>query len=886
MSILRGLFLSGACLMSVALGQWGLEGFGMAEEQEKLVTTSAAASVEAYKEGEPFFIALKGDITHPWHAYYRNPATVGMPIEATVQAPAGFKVEGPFWKLPTREQSMIGVSYSYSAPVLVWRVTPETGAPADASFTVSSSIQVCSDGGCKEPQNDTNVISLKKGEPAAAAAWSADTLKDIETLGDTPSTITATQTADTVQLSFTSDKPVTEAYFFSSDNSISPTAEQKLEQVEGGYRLTLPRNDGKDLMYPAADPALVGKPLAELKGTLRFGEAHCVVDHNFNAAVPTAPAKATAGQAADEVDTNSAPPSLQLAALFGSLFLGGLILNLMPCVFPVIGLKIMSFVELGGGSRRKVFMHSLTFVLGVLVSFWILSLLLIIFSNLDALAATPWQQWADVLLNDAGAGSRSWAEWMQNNWVVYCIVLLLLVMGLSMYGVFEIGVGATGMGQDLQSKKGYTGSFFSGFFVTVVATPCSGPFLGAAMPAAMALQGPMMVLALTFMALGLASPYIVLGAFPGLVKLLPRPGAWMESLKQGLSFLLFAAAAWALSIYLAFVPQPRVMWVFIALVGVCMAFWVYGRWCPIYRSKGSRIAGFLIALGLLGVSVWYSMPHAEDDAALAAAAPAAGDSYVVATATQPTWNVWSPELMEKALKDGHPVYVDFTAQWCMTCQANKKVAYTEEVLARMAQGGVVLMKADKTRPSPTIDAELRRLKRSAVPVNALYLEGREPAITRELLTPGYMLEFLNEKLADAPAPAPAAEAAPAPAATPAAEEEEADEPAADEEDTEAADEEDTEADEEDVAADDEELTDEDEEATEEATEEEEAEEEGSEEPAPSPTLIHLPNQPVAQPATVPAAATPDSISDVIDALSEQNAPASAPAAEPAPLPAL
>ncbi len=890
MSILRGLFLSGACMMSVALGQWGLEGFGMAEEQQqKLVTTSTNASVEAYKEGQPFFIALKGDITHPWHAYYRNPATVGMPIEASVQAPAGFKVEGPFWKLPTREQSMIGVSFSYSAPVLVWRVTPEANAPAEANFTVSSSIQVCSEQGCKEPQNDTNVISLKKGEPTATATWGADSLKDIETLGDTPSTITATQTADTVQLTFTSDKPVTEAYFFSADNSISPTAEQKLEQVEGGYRLTLPRNDGKDMMYPPADANIVGKPLALLQGTLRFGEAHCTVNHNFNAPVPTAPATGAAGQAAKELDVNSAPPSLQLAALFGSLFLGGLILNLMPCVFPVIGLKIMSFVELGGGSRRKVFMHSLTFVLGVLVSFWILSLLLIIFSNLDALASTPWQQWADVLLNDAGAGSRSWAEWMQNNWVVYCIVLLLLVMGLSMYGVFEIGVGATGMGQDLQSKKGYTGSFFSGFFVTVVATPCSGPFLGAAMPAAMALQGPMMVLALTFMALGLASPYIVLGAFPGLVKLLPRPGAWMESLKQGLSFLLFAAAAWALSIYLAFVPQPRVMWVFIALVGVCMAFWVYGRWCPIYRSMGSRIAGFIIALGLLGVSVWYSMPHAEDDAALAAAAPAAGNSYVVATATQPTWNVWSPELMEKALKDGHPVYVDFTAQWCMTCQANKKVAYTEDVLARMAQAGVVLMKADKTRPSPVIDAELRRLKRSAVPVNVLYQVGKEPAITRELLTPGYMLEFLNEKLegATAPTPAPAADASPAPAATPAAEEVPADEEEESTEDEEEATEEETEEDvteedatEEDVTVDtaDEEEADSEEEADEEETSEEDVtEEDVTEEEAES--TEEEPTE-----TATPKPVRNEALSDVISALSEQNAPATKPAVEPDPAP--
>lgn len=206
-----------------------------------------------------------------------------------------------------------------------------------------------------------------------------------------------------------------------------------------------------------------------------------------------------------------------------SLFLGGLILNLMPCVFPVIGLKVMSFVELGGGDRRKVIMHSLAFVLGILVSFWIISVLIAIVSNLSALAEQPWTQWLSTLWYDGGSTSRSWAEWMQNPWIVYVILLLLLVLGLSMFGLFEIGVGATGAGQKLQSKGGLTGSFFQGLFVTVVATPCSAPFLGTSLPAAMSMPAVWMVVALTFMALGLAFPYIVLGCFPRWCACCPSP---------------------------------------------------------------------------------------------------------------------------------------------------------------------------------------------------------------------------------------------------------------------------------------------------------------------------------------------------------------------------
>ncbi len=748
MKFFRTLLLTCAALCSTAAAQFG---FGLDDlNQQKLVACSAQSSVSSYDAQTPFYVSLTADITEPWHAYYRNPGTIGMPLTATMTAPEGFTVEGPFWKVPTRLEGTTGVSFGYSKPVLVWRVTPQETAPEAAEFSINSSVQVCSDSGCMPPEDNTVNVQLSKGENTANPAWdAASALRDIEVLGDTDLKPSASQTKDEVYLSFNTDKMPEKVFFFSDDNSISPTAEQKVSMAEGRARLVLPRNDNSDSMYPVADTALVGKHLPALRGILCWDDKHCRIDlapERISAAPAEAATPApTAG--AGEVDADSAPAPLELRALFVSLFLGGLILNLMPCVFPVIGLKIMSFVELGGGSRGRVFMHSLAFVLGVLISFWVLSLLLIVFSNLDSLMQTPWQQWGEVLLHDAGAGSRSWAEWMQNDWVVYIILLLLLAMGLSMYGVFEIGVAATGVGQELQNRKGYAGSFFSGLFVTVVATPCSGPFLGAAMPAAMALPGLMMVAALTFMALGLAFPYIVLGAFPSLVRLLPRPGAWMESLKQGLSFLLFAAAAWFLYVYMSFLDEARVMVMLVSLVGICAAFWVYGRWCPMYRSRVSRVIGFIIALGLLALSVWGSMPL-QADASPAAATEEADDpgSYVVAWGANPVWNDWSPQLMQEALDDGHPVYVDFTAKWCATCQANKKVAYSAEVCSIMENAEVVLMRADKTRPNPQIDEEMHRLNRSAVPVNALYLPGGDTFITRELLTAPYLAEWLNEHL--------------------------------------------------------------------------------------------------------------------------------------------
>ncbi len=678
------------------------------------MSVSSVSSVQSYQPGKAFYVALKADIESPWHAYWQNPGTVGEAMTAELTAPAGFTVKGPFWQVPHKHEGVLGVAYTYEKPVIVWEVTPAADAPAAASFTLSATAQTCSDEGCNPPETQSATLELAAGDAAANPAW-ADEQKLTIGPGDTASTVSVSQQGNTVSLSFTADAGLESAYFFSADNSISPTAEQKLTaNADGSYSLQLTRNDNTDPMYPAKDETTVGKPLAALQGVLVYGDKHCSVNCEMAAPAPVASAGVPEG----------------LAALCLSLFIGGLILNLMPCVFPVIGLKVMSFVQMGGGSRRKVFTHSMIFVLGVLVSFWIISALMIVFSNLGTLAEVPWTQWLGTLWNDAGSSTRSWAEWMQNPWIVYAILLLLLVLGLSMYGVFEIGAGITGAGQGVQSKEGLLGSFFQGFFVTIVATPCSAPFLGAAMPTAMALPGVWMTLALTFMALGLSFPYIVLGMFPSLVRLLPQPGEWMESLKQGLSFLLFAAAAWMLYVYLAFWPASEstdTMWVNMSLVVFCAAFWVYGRWCLPFRPLSTRIIGFIVALALAAAGFWGARPYSP-------------------TENQLEWEEWSPAAMQEALENDSPVYVDFTAKWCATCQANKKVAYTDEVYAAMSEAGVVLLRADKTAPNAAIDAEMRKLNRSSVPVNALYVPGKEPVVTSELLTPDYLLDFLKENL--------------------------------------------------------------------------------------------------------------------------------------------
>jgi thiol:disulfide interchange protein DsbD len=402
---------------------------------------------------------------------------------------------------------------------------------------------------------------------------------------------------------------------------------------------------------------------------------------------------------------SSVPSATGFAKILWGMFLGGLILNLMPCVFPVIGLKIMGFVQQAGEQRGRIALHGVVFALGVLASFGVLSGLL--FATRAAL----------------GADAVGWGYQLQNPWVVASLILLMFVLALNLYGVFEIGAAATSLGGSLQSKHGLAGSFFSGVLATVVATPCSGPFLGVALGAAIGLPAVPFFSAFAAMAAGLALPYLVLSVFPNLLSHLPRPGAWMESFKQGMSFLLFATAAYLLWVYGGLIGLENLLGPQLGLAAVGVAAWVYGRWHLPHRTRAVRLAALLVALSFAAAGALLIKPPKPSVL---------------------TWEPWSEARVAALLAEGRPVYVDFTAQWCATCQVNKKRAYTPEVIATMREKNVATLKADKTKPDPAIEAALQKLGRSAIPVNVLLAPGKDPLILPELLSPAHLLDALGK----------------------------------------------------------------------------------------------------------------------------------------------
>ena len=402
-----------------------------------------------------------------------------------------------------------------------------------------------------------------------------------------------------------------------------------------------------------------------------------------------------------------------IAALLPMAFVGGLILNLMPCVFPALGIKILGFVNQSGNDKSKIVTHGLVFAAGVILSFWALA---------GALLALR-----------AGGAQLGWGFQLQSPAFVFGMAVFLLVFALNLSGLFEVGLAATGVGGKLQMKEGYAGSFFTGALAVLVATPCSAPFLAPALGAALSLSAIESFLVFTAIAVGLALPYLLLSIFPQAIKLLPRPGAWMETFKQLMAFPLYATVGWLLWVLAGQTSGDdyALLYIVFGFVLVAMASWAYGRFAQAHGKPGKQMFGRVFAAALFAGGLFTGWPKE------AVAAPAHGGYQV-------TWEKWSPEAIAAGQAAGRMVYVDFTARWCATCQTNKAtVFHSDEVLAALAKNNVLLLRADWTNRDPKITAELAKWNRSAVPFNLIYAPGKaDPVILPELLTPGTVIEQL------------------------------------------------------------------------------------------------------------------------------------------------
>jgi thiol:disulfide interchange protein DsbD len=315
---------------------------------------------------------------------------------------------------------------------------------------------------------------------------------------------------------------------------------------------------------------------------------------------------------------------------------GGMILNLMPCVFPVLGLKVMGFVKQAGSDPRKIRLHGIAFAGGLVVSMWVLAGIIL-------------------MVKLALGQDVNWGAQMGNPYFVCAMIVLLFVLGLNMSGVFEFGTSMTRVGGTLQGKQGYSSSFLSGVLTTLIATPCSGPFLGAAMSYTLAQTAITAMFLFTIFALGIATPYLLLCFFPALINRLPRPGAWMETFKVTMAFALFATVAFFMQAFGGQTGAAGLSWLAMALVVIGLAAYYYGTWSAPHVSKLKRLLfGYTMPALIAGLGIWMCYSAASQRNESAGAYSAGGLA----------WQDWNPGKVEYSLaKHDRPIWVDYTAHW-------------------------------------------------------------------------------------------------------------------------------------------------------------------------------------------------------------------------------
>jgi thiol:disulfide interchange protein DsbD len=562
-------------------------------------------------------------------------------------------------------------------------------------------------------------------------------------------------TKEGFRLSVETGRKETEAAFFPSDqNILDNPAPQNLTPTAKGLILDL-RKDAN----LSANPAEL-KGVLELSGGRAFeiaalpasGLAGAAPASSLAPGVPaSAPPSVPVAAVPNAAPAPGTPPAVALTAsrpgqaapmqrsgfallrASGLAFLGGLLLNLMPCVFPVLFLKGLSLVHSGHRELHKLRVHGLVYTAGILASFWVL---------------------VAVLLGLRAAGATlGWGFQFQSPVFLALMAGLLFFLGLSLAGQFEIGITLTSTGGSLASRHGYTGSFFTGVLAVVVATPCTAPFMGAAIGYALAQPAAVTFAVFTALALGLAAPYFALTLNPAWTRWLPKPGAWMEVLRQAVSVPIFATVIW-LAWVLAEAYGAGILAALLAsFLLLAIAGWFLGRWPA---KRWATVVASLIIVGVIAVSIIAPGKLETQPLGLTAEDVAALGSL---PSMQRSWRPWSAEAVRRAQAAGRPVFVDFTASWCLSCQVNERVALEQPSVQKAFQdGNVALLKADWTRHDEAITQALAALDRSGVPAYALYAPGKsEPELLPEVLTPGIVIDALGRL------PKPATQAA---AATP------------------------------------------------------------------------------------------------------------------------
>jgi thiol:disulfide interchange protein len=677
----------------------GLQGPAAAQAvvESEQIRAELSAEHNTVAPGESLWVALTFDIKPGWHTYWRTPGDSGLPATLNWTLPEGVTAGPIQWPPPERLAygDLTNFGYSNKVTMLTELKVDAAAPPADAVLKAEGMWLVCAEICIPEDGSFTLPIKIAPGgarmSTAAGAAIAAARAKLPQ---PAPWPVSFSRNSKTLTLTagpdVSADQAANVAFFPDAEGVIANAAPQTAALRNNALQLA---------MTPGtAAPA-------DITGVLVLGSGEERVGYTVAAAVTGSAADAGSALAASAVTT-----SLLVALVLA--FLGGIILNVMPCVLPVLVMKAMSFISRGTTDAAALRRDGLAYTAGVMVTFGALVGLL--------------------LALRAAGDAIGWGFQLQSPIFVAALAYVMLALGLNLSGVFNIG-GTFGVGQDLAARGGATGSFFTGMLAVVVATPCTAPFMGTAIGFALT-QSPLeAILIFEALALGLAAPYLLLSFVPGAARKLPRPGVWMDRVKQVLAFPLYAAAAWLLWVLAQQLDAAALASALAGLVLVGFVGWLYGT---AQKSSGK---GRGVALTTAGLALAATVAlTATLSARPAADAQAAGPS---ADLSEP----YSEARLAALRAEGRPVFVNFTAAWCITCKVNERLALSKaDVEAAFKRGNVAYLKGDWTNRNAEISAALQAVGRDGVPLYLYYApQAAAPVILPQMLTPSTVIEAVG-----------------------------------------------------------------------------------------------------------------------------------------------
>ena len=603
--------------------------------------------------GTSINIGLKVSMDKGWHTYWRNPGDSGGPIEIDWNLPKGFSISDIKWPLPEKIEYPPLMTYGYEDFVIYPMVLSIPADYSDDYFEMNADILICADVCIPESGKiSSNLLDIESD--SLIYEW-------LESVPSKSLPITTSLNDNNLEIKFTFEKEIKEIYFFPDENnSIDYSSKQNFYKKDDDYFLSI---------------KLFNDEFQNVSGVLDIdGTGYNVSNGKFE-------------------DFNEEGLSLITALIFA--LIGGLILNLMPCVFPVISLKVLSFVSMGGSSPRKIRNHALVFTVGVIASFMLIALTI-------------------VLLKQAG-NFVGWGFQLQSPLIVGLLSLVMVFISLVLITDNSFGESLTKLGNIGGSENGYYSSFLTGVLAVVVASPCTAPFMGAALGYALIQPSGETVPIFLSLSLGFSLPYLLLAANPKLIDFLPKPGDWMVTLKEFFAFPMLATALWLLWVFSLQVNQILVIFLLIGWLLLALNFWIF--------QKEYKTINKVIFLGISIFSMIYFLPETEEIET--------EKNIIIGSATE-----WYEGIEDDLRNKNQPYFINFTAAWCITCQSNEITAFSKDGFkSLLEEKNIEYIKADWTNRNDAITRSLKKYGRSGVPFYVYWEPGFEnPKILPAILT--------------------------------------------------------------------------------------------------------------------------------------------------------